>query len=491
MTRVFIGLMIVLGGSSACTDRIGRLFVNVTRSSGASEDPFDGIAAFVRLRVDGPFGRSGPTTFRLAEERGALTDLEPGAGQVLTVEGLGPEENTVSRGRSSPLLIAGGDNALNLFVARLDRFSQTPKEGWLAAEGMSVGRAFHRAVDGHGMRLLLVGGVTQPWRPTEPNQPLEATSLVDDLDANGMLFAERDCQAVGKCLAQPLILHEIAWLPSGNALIIGGVAQPQSGALSPTSQTTIYSATEDSFFAGPELKAARYAHAVAVWQDGVAIVGGIGADGRSTSLVELFVDGEIRNLPRLSQPRRNPTLTVLNDGRLWAVGGSDDGGAPLATTEFLAPGSARWAAGPVLGQARARHRTLSTADGVFVVGGLGAGGIPVTAIERLNPDTDTLTDVGKLKLGRWGHTVSDLGDGRVMVVGGFTGSAGGSPTPTVEFLSGLFGQQVQVLTGPRMRRARGGHTTNLLRPGVLVVIGGVTQDAQGSRVVGDAEVFTY
>lgn len=491
--------LLVALGAVGCTSNVGSLKVTIVRCE--EDEPLIGLAASVQLRVDGPDGLVGPVKFPVGAGEGTLPEIPTGPGHVLTVDGLGPEGNAVSRGRTGPLTIVEGENAITLFMGRLERFSCTPHSQSGGPEGGLIKpRAFHSATAVRGDKLLLLGGVADArWRPGAGQTPA-ALAQAELLDTTSLRFAKIDCGAgaVARCPREGRVGHTATQLSSGNVLLSGGITGGPGSAAIP--EVEVFDASTLGFFAGAPLSQARARHAAVRSGDAVALVGGA-TDGESlvTGAVEFYRSGELDVQPQLETARRDFAMVRLSDGTLFVSGGFDGQGNPLASTELLKPNGARWLPGPTLAAARGFHTATRLPDGdVLIIGGLSSGGQATAVIERYDAGANVLREVDSLDLGRWAHSATRLTDGRVLVVGGYTLGVAGSPTRTVESIKVVSKTVLNVNTIGPLREERAGHSATLLPSGWLLVAGGVTIacDAQTppqcqEQPSGKAEVFVY
>lgn len=477
---------------ASCTSNVGQLDISLLRSPIAGEEPLTNVAAFVRIRVDGPDGLVGPVQFPVASKMGTLKDVPVGDGQVITVEGVGPEGTAVSRGRTAPMTIHSGSNAIDLFIGRLG-FSQTPTS--VAASGLSAPRAFHTATELANGELLLVGGVRDRWRPESGDPTPPPLASVERMDGNSLRFAKVNCGQAGSCLTHARVGHSTVRLPSGNVLVAGG--RDDKTLVKPVE---VFFTETQSFLVGPELATPRAAHQAVVLGDNAVLAGGQLADDLLTPQVETYAKGTLGRLPSLSTPRRDFAMVRLRDGTLFVSGGFDSLGAPLASTELLPPDAAVWRFGPSMKVARGYHTaTLLDGGDVLLIGGLTASGQASARIERFVVRDMSLPDLNaKLKYPRWDHTTTQLRDGRLLVVGGFAENKNGSPTPKVEEITIVEPTNLLVVNKFQLRESRAGHTATLLRNGWLLVAGGasiVCDSAQPPNCVEQpsvtAEVFVY
>lgn len=485
-------------GLAACEREQGHLTLQLVASADPLDAPLDGVAQSLRITVTGAQGRSGPVVSPVSAGRARLPELPVGGGQTITVEGLGPAGNVVSRGRSAPLSIGAGERVLALYLGRLERFSAVAATASGKRRGMAEGRAFHAAATLRDGSLLFVGGSPTAWRPEQATAP-RATASVERLDGNALRFSDDSpCDLPRGCLQRPRVGHTATHLALDDTVIIAGGAAAGGTATTATDTTEIYSAASGAFFEGPPLGTARTEHAaVALAPNQVALVSGRSGEAL-TDGAELYRRGALTPLPRLRQARRNFTLTALAEGTLIVAGGFDARDLPLASTELLLPGAPQWTAGPPLRVARAHHTaTLLANDTVLLVGGLGEGGLATPAVEQLDLQESRL--VVELTTPRWDHTTSLLRDGRLLVVGGFALNINGSPSNSFDELqissSGSFNARARCC----LRLPRAGHSATVLSSGWLLVAGGLTEMVPpGSgggtavpQVTDTAEVFVY
>ncbi|MBI3566490.1 MAG: fibronectin type III domain-containing protein [Elusimicrobia bacterium] len=136
--------------------------------------------------------------------------------------------------------------------------------------------------------------------------------------------------------------------------------------------------------------------------------------------------------------RIDHTATLLNTGRVLICGGESAFGTITALCDLFTPNGSTRPGGAVCGAAggcfdptsslllgRARHTSTLLNDGtVWIAGGwnqtVPSGGWVVTT-ERYNPATGNWQAAQPLNVARAYHTATAMGDGRVLVVGGFNG----------------------------------------------------------------------
>lgn len=124
----------------------------------------------------------------------------------------------------------------------------------------------------------------------------------------------------------------------------------------------------------------------------------------------------------LAHGRYRHTATLMPDGRVLVIGGTDVGtGLPTTSCEFFDPGTQSWSAGPTLNVARQHHTaTLMPNGDVLVTGGgdSGIGGNSIISCELLPFGGPAWNIVGQMTRSRQDHAAVLLPNGRVLVIAG-------------------------------------------------------------------------
>jgi N-acetylneuraminic acid mutarotase len=220
------------------------------------------------------------------------------------------------------------------------------------------------------------------------------------------------------------------------------------------------------------LRTPRAAHTATALPSGqVLIVGGM-ADGESgLASVELFDPqaNAIETIGSMAERRSGHTATRLGDGRVLIAGGYN--GEYLASLEVFEPSTKRWRRAGSLLEGRSGHTATLLRDGrVLFVGGVGRGWTFLRSAEVYDPETGRSERVGELDVPREGHTATLLADGRVLVIGGHSGRR---PNVEVYASAELFSPQTRrfdgtgTLTTPRHK-----HDAIALNDGRVLVVGG-------------------
>jgi Galactose oxidase, central domain len=127
---------------------------------------------------------------------------------------------------------------------------------------------------------------------------------------------------------------------------------------------------------------------------------------------------------------------ILNSGSLaMVIGGYDNSGNALASTQVYAYGSGTFSLGPNMTVARQLFTATKLQDGrILIVGGKDAtASSTLASAEVYNTSTNTFTAVGNLVTGRSLHSAVVLSDGRVLISGGIDGT--GTTLNTQEIFS--------------------------------------------------------
>ncbi|MBE7518441.1 MAG: hypothetical protein HS107_04260 [Thermoflexaceae bacterium] len=188
----------------------------------------------------------------------------------------------------------------------------------------------------------------------------------------------------------------------------------------------------------------------------------------------------------MAEPRAGQTMTLLDDGRVLAVGGSGPGFVSLASAEIWDPRVNLWVATGSMAEPRMGHGAVDLGDGrVLVVGGWKRThpGEPVEVLsttEIYEPSTGRWSpgpSMNEARLGSDGVTL--LSNGRVLVVGG-------AETSTSEVLDPQ--TLAWTYTGP-MHAARSKSAVSLLDGRVLAIGGFQWSDSDSDGGPTSAEIY--
>ena len=192
----------------------------------------------------------------------------------------------------------------------------------------------------------------------------------------------------------------------------------------------------------------------------------------------------------MTAPRSFHTATFLADGRVLVAGGSRFGfpESSIASAEIYDPVSGTFTPTGEMTAARQDHTATLLADGrVLVAGGYEADGNRrgLATAEVYDPSTGGFTTTGSMATGHGHHTATALGNGTVLIAGGFTESYGASVASAELYhpSSGTF-----TPTGD-MHDPRGWHTATLLTNGTVLLAGGFTRGPFTGTTLASAEVY--
>lgn len=193
----------------------------------------------------------------------------------------------------------------------------------------------------------------------------------------------------------------------------------------------------------------------------------------------IYEDGHFQAAFAGQQARSRAASLQLPDGRLVIAGGLNRRSQADRTVEVFNPtdGIPSWHGPMEVGRIEPALALLP--DGrVLISGGL-TSPIPAraettTSLEIFDPTDGSISQIGALNVGRFGHSSSSLPDGRVVFIGGRTiAEFGGEPEPAqaVEVYDPNLGQAVglEIASGPRWN-----HSATVFDNGQVLVLGGWT-----------------
>jgi hypothetical protein len=270
--------------------------------------------------------------------------------------------------------------------------------------------------------------------------------------------------------------HTASLLPNGQVLIAGGNG---TSANIRTNEAELYDPGSGTWITTSSLNVACEEHTSTILPDGrVLVLGGFGNNigGGGLTHAELYdwAVGSWSGTGGLATSRTAYGATLLTNGKVLVVGGSDSGLNAIGTTELYNPAAGVWSATGPLNVARVAPTITLLRDGRVLAAGGSAGGIsgtPLSSAEIYNPNTGLWTLTGSMSFPRSSHTATLLSDGRVLVAGGSTGSFTPALTNCEIFDPGA---GTWAPTGS-LNTGRSGHAAVLVRDGtVLVAAGSVT-----------------
>lgn len=297
-------------------------------------------------------------------------------------------------------------------------------------------------------------------------------------------------------------------LPDGRILIAGGRGTRVERVANAGYSIGFGNAEDDATILDPlsgtmqragHLRAARFEHATVTLAGGrVAVIGGRNAR-HGLDTIEAFDprSNAWRPLGRMTAPRRGHTAVLLGNGRVLILGGYDDVGSQRtwrSECEIFDPATGTSAVAGRLLAPRTHCAAVLLGDGrVLVIGGYGDGTDPLGDAELFDPASGRSVAAGRLSEQRAEFAAVTLKDGRVLVTGGSRMkdsflSRGLQAFDTVDCFDPATGR---FAAAPRLRAPRYQHAAVALADGRVLLAGGRGSGAWSSRprVYDDAEIY--
>ena len=293
-------------------------------------------------------------------------------------------------------------------------------------------------------------------------------------------------------------------LSDGRVLICGGTSNGKVGGV--LSSAELYDSNTRRFIPTGAMTVARMGQTITMLRDGrVLITGGVRNIGFRSELSSAEIydpsTGSFSPTGSMRTPREGHTATLLRDGRVLIVGGSDNGIHTLDSAEIYDPASGAFSGAGHLNQPRVAHVATLLNSGKVLIAGGGRGGMPGGYIsydtaELFDPDARMFAKMrAHMKFDRVGAAAVRLNDGRVLIVGGKSGRVVTGRHPNLASLTPLNSAEIYdpelnsfIRTGD-MSAPHYLTTATMLGNGQVLVVGGWT--IQGFVVVGmrDADLY--
>ena len=336
---------------------------------------------------------------------------------------------------------------------------------WSAVGSLSNGRYDHAATLLKNGRVLVTGGYD--------GVPSDGAELYDPATATWSNAAPMKLARNG---------HGAVRLQSGKVLVVGGSvpsSDPAAANGAYTRTAEVYDPATDSWTQAASMGTARFQPTVTLLDDGrVLVAGGVGdvdtADGTFAAVAlksaEIYdpQNGTWTDAPSMSDGRSMATATLLSSGKVLEAGGYDDTTGELSSAELFDPAAGTWSPTGALAHARdsATATTLPSGD-VLVAGGDGGSGA-LDSAEIYSPSTGTWHAGPSLSAARQTAGAVVLKDGTVLVAGGETARFG-TPLASAE----RYDAGADAWTGAAaMGTARRQFTLTALDDGRALAVGG-------------------
>ncbi|MET0404943.1 MAG: kelch repeat-containing protein, partial [Cystobacter sp.] len=268
-------------------------------------------------------------------------------------------------------------------------------------------------------------------------------------------------------MALPRLSHSTTLLVDGRVLAAGGF----------NSTAELYDPVTKKWTATGSTQSAHRGHTATLLSDGrVLLAGGISSTSKPSAELYIPATGRWQATGRLTAQRFYHAAVLLPGGKVLVAGGfgTESRGPALTSAELYDPATGVWTPTGSLAQARGFHTMTLLGNGkVLVTGGSEQPDDDVddeallSGAELYDPATGTWTSAGAMSTGRAWHSATVLPGGRVLVVGG----AG------VDIALGASAELYDPATGAwsatgSLRSPRRWHTATLLPGGEVLVAGG-------------------
>ena len=345
--------------------------------------------------------------------------------------------------------------------------NEAPPCGWVVTTGMTSARAHHASVKLNDGKVLVMGGVGVS------NEALDTAAVYDP--------AAKTWTAVGPMSVKRKNFAAVL-LKDGKVLVMGG--KDDSGALASAEVYDPVNQDWTTVTSVGSLATARESHTATLLTNGqVLVTGGYGSSGLPLASAEVY-DPANKNwtaVPSSSMgtPRALHTATLLDNGKVLVIGGKRDATTSLASAEVYDPADRSWtpARYDMTGGARFVHTATRLGNGHVLVAGGFRNGANVLTTEVYDPATEEWTSAGSLNTPRDEHTAVLLSTtGHVLISGGDNSV---TATATAEMYDPAARKWTVVAP---MTAARAAHTMVVLGTGEVLVIGGRSGSSSGSLV---------
>jgi galactose oxidase-like protein/Kelch motif protein len=198
--------------------------------------------------------------------------------------------------------------------------------------------------------------------------------------------------------------------------------------------------------------------------------------------------GSVAEIAAMQIARASHTSTLLPNGKVIIAGGFAGSGGeyhPYRTAELYDPSSGKFQSVASMTIGRSGHTATLLKNGkVLLVGGWTGRYDLRGSAELFDPATGAFTATGNLVVERAGNTATLLADGRVLITGGEDRQENAIASAEIyDPTTGKF-----TLTGG-MAEPRGSHTATALKDGRVLIVGGGSGHYPSQTIYRSAELF--
>jgi hypothetical protein len=264
--------------------------------------------------------------------------------------------------------------------------------------------------------------------------------------------------------AQPLIASFLNWrsLMMGLRRCAALFVILMPGAL--PLQASIPTIPSNTWQQGAALSSARTGATATLMADGrILIVGGMDGNGNALETAEVLnPDGTITPLPSMLTQRYGHSAIFLPDGAVLVAGGHTSGGGVVNSAEWFDPVANTWHwTSNAMADARTDFTLSQLGDGTILLAGGDNGSGPISGVETFDLVTKTFKYAGHLNQARKSHAASVLKDGRVFITGGSALAPDGS-TIVLNTTEIYDPSSTSLNPGPALSAARYAHSSTTL-----------------------------